>query len=109
VVSAQDMQVAVQALLQQTPCAQKPDAHAEAAVHSAPGGSLPQLLLTQELGETQSVLAEQVVLQAPVPHSKGSHMTVVAARQVPAPSQVRAWVNVEPVQDAAAPQIMPAG
>ena len=35
-------------------------------------------------------------------------MTVVAASHVPAPSQVRAWVSVEPVQDAAAPQTVPA-
>ncbi len=108
-VSAHDMQVPAQALLQQTPWAQNPDAQAVPAVHAAPGGSLPQLLLVQELGETQSVFAEQVTLQAPVPHSNGSHMTVVAARQVPAPSQVRAWVSVDPVHDAAAPQLVPAG
>ena len=108
-VRAHDMQVPVQALLQQTLWAQNPDAQAVPAVQVAPGGSLPQLLLTQELGETQSVLIEQVVLQAPVPHSNGSHMTVVAARQVPAPSQVRAWVSVDPVHDAAAPQVVPAG
>ena len=103
------MQVPVQALLQQTPCAQKPDAHAEATVQGAPGGDLPQLLLTQELGETQSVFAEQVVLHAPAAHPNGSHMTVVAVRQIPAPSQVRTWVNVEPLQDAAAPQVFPGG
>ena len=108
-VRAHDMQVPAQALLQQTPWAQNPDAQAVPAVQRAPGGSLPQLLLTQELGETQSVFFEQVVMQAPVPHSNGSHMTVVAARQVPAPSQVRAWVSVEPVHDAAAPQVFPAG
>jgi hypothetical protein len=108
-VRAHDMQVPAQALLQQTPWAQNPDAQAVPAVQAAPGGSLPQLLLTQELGETQSVLVEQVVLQAPVPHSNGSHMAVVAARHVPAPSQVRAWVSVEPVHDAAAPQLVPAG
>ena len=105
---AHDMQVPAQALLQQTPWAQNPDAQAVPAVQTAPGGSLPQLLLTQELGETQSVFAEQVVLQAPVPHSNGSHSSVVAARQVPAPSQVRPWVSVEPVHDAAAPQLVPA-
>ena len=102
-VRAHEMQVQAQALLQQTPWAQNPDAQAVPTVQVAPGGSLPQ-----ELGETQSVLIEQVVLQAPVPHSNGSHMTVVAARQVPAPSQVRAWVSVDPVHDAAAPQVVPA-
>jgi hypothetical protein len=109
VLSAHDMHVPVQALLQQTPWAQNPDAQAVPAVQVAPGGSFPQLLLTQELGETQSVFIEQVVLQAPVPHSNGSHRRVVAARQVPAPSQVRAWVSVEPVHDAPVPQPVPAG
>jgi hypothetical protein len=108
-VSAHDMQVPVQALLQQTPCAQKFDAHAEPEVQGAPGGSLPQLLLVQELGETQSAFVEQVVLQAVVPHWKGSHIAVVAARQLPAPSQVCACVSVEPVHDAAAPHSVPAG
>jgi hypothetical protein len=108
-VSAHDMQVPAQALLQQTPCAQKFEAHAEPMVQGAPGGSLPQLLLVQEFGETQSVLDEQVVLQAAVPHWNGSHITVVAVRQVPAPSQVCACVSVEPVHDAAAPHSVPAG
>lgn len=108
-VSAQDMQVPLQAVLQQTPCAQKLEAHAEPVVQGAPGGSLPQLLLVQELGETQSAFVEQVVLQAPVPHWNGSHMTVVAARQTPAPSQVCACVSVEPVHEAADPHSVPAG
>jgi hypothetical protein len=107
-VSAHDMQAPAQALLQQTPWAQKPDWQAEAAVQVAPGGSLPQLLLTQELGATQSVLVMQVVLQAVPPHWKGSHIDVVAARQLPAPSQVRADVSVDPLQDGGA-QFVPAG
>ncbi len=106
--SAHDRQVPVQALSQQTPCAQKPDTHDEALVQGAPGGSLPQLPLLHTLGATQSALVVQVILQAAVPHPNGSHMAVVAGRQVPAPSQVRAWVSVEPVHDAAA-QFVPAG
>lgn len=108
-VSAHDMQVPVQAVLQQTPWAQKFDAQAEPTVQGAPGGSLPQLLLVQEFGDTQSVFEEQVVLQEVVPHSNGSHMTVVAARQVPAPSQVWACVSVDPVHEAPAPHKVPAG
>ena len=108
-VSAHDMQVPAQALLQQTPCAQKFEAQAEPVVQGAPGGSLPQLLLVQEFGETQSALVEQVVLQAVVPHWNGSHIAVVAARQDPAPSQVCACVSVDPVHDAPAPQSVPAG
>jgi hypothetical protein len=106
-VSAQDMQVPVQALLQQTPCAQKPDWQAAAAEQGAPGGSFPQLPLVQELGATQSLLVVQVILQAPVPHWKGSHIAVVATRQLPAPSQVRAWVSVVPLHEAGA-QFVPA-
>ncbi len=108
-VSAQDMQVPVQAVLQQTPCAQKPDWQAVPAVQAEPGGSLPQLLLVQEFGETQSVLVLQVVLQAPVPHWNGSHICVVAVRHAPAPSQVCARVSVEPVHEAAFPHDVPAG
>lgn len=78
-------------------------------MQTAPGGSLPQLLLVQELGETQSEAIVQVVLQAPVPHSNGSHICVVAARQLPAPSQVCASVSVEPVHEAAFPHDVPAG
>jgi hypothetical protein len=108
-VSAHDRQVPVQAVLQQTPCAQNPDWQAEPALQGDPGGSLPQLPPVQEFGEMQSVLVVQVVLQAPVPHSNGSHICVVAVRQAPAPLQVWAKVSVEPVQEAAFPHAVPAG
>jgi hypothetical protein len=62
----------------------------------------------QELGDTQSVFEVQVVLQAVVPHPNGSQITVVAARHVPVPLQVCAWVRVDPVQEAPAPQSVPA-
>jgi hypothetical protein len=58
------VQVPAQALLQQTPCAQKPEAHIAAAVHGWPMASLPQLVPVQEAGEVQSALVAQVVLQA---------------------------------------------
>ena len=105
--SAQDMQVPVQAALQQTPCAQKLDTQDAAEVQGAPGGSLPQLPPVQTLGDTQSALVVQVALHAAVPQTNGSHMAVVAFRQVPAPSQVRAGVSVDPVHEAA-PQVVPA-
>jgi hypothetical protein len=106
--SAHDRQVPVQAELQQTPCAQKPDTQDEAVVQGAPGGSLPQLPLVQTFGATQSALVVQVTLQAPAPHPNGSHICVVVVRQAPAPSQVRAGVSVDPVHEAA-PQLVPAG
>jgi hypothetical protein len=106
--SAHDRQVPVQAVSQQTPCAQKPDTQDAAAVHAAPGGSLPQLPLAQTLGATQSAFVVQVTLQADAPQAKGVHVAVVAGRQVPAPSQVRDCVRVDPVHEAAA-QLVPAG
>jgi hypothetical protein len=106
--SAHDRQVPVQAVSQQTPCAQKPETHDAAVAQAAPGGSLPQLPLLQTLGATQSALVVQVALHMPAPQPNGSHMAVVALRQVPAPSQVRAWVNVDAVHEAA-PQLVPAG
>ena len=63
---AQELQVPVQALLQQTPCAQKPELHMAAAVHGEPMASLPQLVPVQLAGEVQSLLVAQLVLQAPV-------------------------------------------
>jgi hypothetical protein len=46
----------------------------------------------------QSVFAVQVVAQAVAPQTYGAQEAVVAARQVPAPSQVRADVCVRPLQ-----------
>jgi hypothetical protein len=99
-VSAQDRQVPVHAVAQHTPCAQLPELHSAAAVHAAPLGFLPQLIIAQVLGATQSALVAQVVRQAPpVPHWNGSQVDdAPAGRQSPPPSQVRAGVSVEPVQ-----------
>jgi hypothetical protein len=55
----------------------------------------------QTLGETQSALVAQVVLQAPLPQTYGAQELVVFA-QVPLPSQDAAGVNADPVQAAAA-------
>ncbi len=107
--SAHDRQVPVQAVSQQTPCAQNPDTHDAAVVQAAPGGSLPQLPLAQTLGATQSALVVQVALQAaPCRRRTACTWPSSPSRQVPAPSQVRACVNVDPVQEAA-PQLVPAG
>ena len=55
----------LQAVEQQTPCAQKFELHIAAAVQAAPLGSLPQLMLTQLFGDTQSAaVLVQVVLHA---------------------------------------------
>jgi hypothetical protein len=107
-VMLQDMHVPLQVVLQQTPWTQLPEPHSAPMAQVAPFGSLPQLpLASQVLGETQSVLPLQVTLHAPVPHLNGSHIVVTPARQSPAPSQVLAWVSVDPAQ-AAARQMVPA-
>jgi len=100
--SAQDLQVPVQAVRQQTPCSQKPELHSPAPPQAAPGGFRPQLLVLQTLGDAQSLALEHVVLHAPVPQAYGAQLDVVAAWQVPVPLQLRAFVNVVPVHVAAA-------
>jgi len=68
---SQELQVPVQALLQQTVWAQNPELHMAAAVQGEPIASLPQLPvvwpegMVQEAGEVQSVATWQVVLQTP--------------------------------------------
>jgi hypothetical protein len=62
-ISAHDAQVPAHAVEQQTFCSQWFELHIAAAVQAAPLGSLPQLPLTQLLGETQSAEVAQVILQ----------------------------------------------
>jgi hypothetical protein len=99
--SAHDLQVAVQVVAQQMLCAQMPLAQSPFAAQLLPLGRFTQTPMTQTLGETQSVSTLQVLRQAPVPHTNGSHIDVVAAWQVPVPLHVRADVSVDPVQLAA--------
>ena len=103
-VRAHDRHVPVHAVEQQTPWAQTFELHIADAVHGAPLGSLPQLVLTQLFGATQSPFPAQVVRQVGVPvlHWYGSHSALVTDRQTPAPLQVRCGVSVEPTQVAAA-------
>jgi hypothetical protein len=86
----------VQAVPQQTPCWQNPEAHSAPVVHAVASPFLVQMPMMQVLGETQSPSAVQVALQARPPgsHWKPPHEETVAARQTPAPSQVRAEVNI---------------
>ena len=105
-VSAHDWQVPAHAALQHTPCAQNPDVHCALVVQAAPVTFFVQLPPLQVNGETQSVSAVQVVLHAPVPHAYGSQAEVVTVWHVPVPLQLRAGVNVDPVQ-LAATQVVP--
>lgn len=61
-VSPQDLQLPVQAVEQQAPCAQIPELQSASAPQPAPIGFLPQLPLLQVVGAMQSASAVQVVL-----------------------------------------------
>jgi hypothetical protein len=100
--SAHDWQRPVQALLQQKPCAQNPELQSVASEHAPPSGTLPQLVPLQTLGEAQSALVPQVVLQAPEPQAYGAHEDIETVWQVPVPLQARAGVSVVPLQVAGA-------
>jgi hypothetical protein len=68
-VSAQDWQLPVQAVVQQTDCEQKPDRHSAPVTQAWPGGLSPQDPLMQTAGEAQSASEVQEFLQTPTPHS----------------------------------------
>jgi len=98
----------VHALPQQTPCSQNVELHSAGAAQVAPIGFLPQLPVMQVLGALQSPLPPQVVRQVPpVPHTYGSQVFGVAARQLPLPLHERAGVCVTPVHVSVA-HIVPA-
>ena len=106
--TAQLLQVPVQVVLQQAPCWQMPELQSSGPAHLPPSGRLPQLPLLQELGGVQSASAVQLVLHAPVPHTKGSHGCPAVGVHRPAPSQRNASVMVEPEHDGSL-QTTPAG
>ena len=105
---AHDWQVPLQAVAQQTPCSQCPDAQSPAAAQAAPGGLGPQLPFTHALPATQSASVAQVARQLPVVlHMYLPHESDVAATQVPSPSQRAACMTVAAVHDCGV-QIAPA-
>jgi hypothetical protein len=65
-----DLHVPVQALLQQTPCAQKLELHSFAIVQEAPIGFSVQMFALQMFGATQSPLTVQATLQTGAPVSQ---------------------------------------
>ena len=94
-----DRQLPVQAVRQQVPCSQKLLEHSAAAVHAAPFGFLPQLPPVQTLGATQSASAVHVARHVPLPpHLYAPQPDDVTVPHTPAPLQVRAGVNVVPLQ-----------
>ena len=92
----------------------RPLRHSAVAVQAPPCRTrLPHRLVfgSQMVGATQSASLRQAELQAAAAalHRYGAQAMVVAARQDPAPSQVRAFVCVEvPLGQLAAAQVVPA-
>jgi len=96
---AQKRHLPVQASLQQTPSAQKPDLHWSAFWHAWPSPRLPQLPATQVAGATQSASVAQASRQVSLPHMKGSQEMAGPSRQLPRPSQLPAGTMLPPAQD----------
>ena len=105
---AQDLQVPLQSLAQQTPCSQKPESQSPAAVQVAPTG-LPPQLPAAHMFERHWALSVQVVRQSPLaPQRYGEHDCVGPNEHVPRPSQREASTRVKPLHDCGK-QIVPAG
>jgi hypothetical protein len=101
------VQAPVQAVLQQNPSTQLPEVHWLAAVHAVPFAAFAvQVVPEQKSPEMQSVSAAQLVLQAVAPHTSGVQLVVVAAGQLPAPSQLAAAVATPFAQLAARHEVV---
>lgn len=95
----QDTQGPLQAELQQTPLAQKPEAHSAAAAQAVPFAFLAtQRPLSQTKPIWQSALVVQLAPQLDPTHTFGAQLREAGGKQVPAPSQTRAENSVEPMQ-----------
>jgi hypothetical protein len=106
--SAHDVQLPVQAVMQQTPCAQKLLWQSPATAQLAPIGRSPHELPLQTFGGAQSASAVHVDLQAATPHLNGKHEVGAGVTHAPAPSHADAGVSVMPLAgQLAAPQGVP--
>jgi hypothetical protein len=94
--SAHERQVPVQAVRQQTPCAQNPVVHSCPSAQVAPGGLRPQEPPVHTAGAAQSASAVQVALHTEAPQWKGKHEVEEGVTHLPAPSHVAPGVNVVP-------------
>ena len=92
--SAHDMQLPLQAVMQQTPWAQNPLWQSPGAAQLAPGGRKPHDPLLQTLGVAQSASAVQVDLKARLPHLNGKQELCGGVTHAPAPSHADAGVSV---------------
>jgi hypothetical protein len=91
---AHDRHVPVHAVLQQTPCAQKLEAHSLFSAQVAPGDLRPHRPFAQTAGASQSPSTVQVALQATAPQANGKHGIADGVTHAPAPSQVEPGVKV---------------
>ena len=87
----QEKQLAVQALAQQTPWAQKLEAHSAAPEQRAPSGFFPQDPFWQTAGATQSASLAQTAPQAGPLQRKGAQEVAAGEAHRP-PLQVPVWV-----------------
>lgn len=99
-----------QAVSQQTPSMQLPDAHWVPATHAAP---LPSFAMhsppPQNVPDAQSVSAPQVVAQIVPAHLYGAQVVVASAGHLPLPSQAAAAVATPAEQEAARQLVVPDG
>src|SRR6266478_6407432 len=97
--SVQLWQAPPQALLQQTPSTQKPEAQSAAFMQRPPSCLGPQLWFTQAIPAVQSASVMHDGLQAPFAHLKGVQSCSPGGLQVPRPSQVPGVFRRSPAQD----------
>ena len=89
-----DMQLPVQAVLQQVPWAHVPLWHSAPSPQIAPFGLRPHDPATQTPGGAQSASAVHVDLQAATPQRNGKQVVAGGVTQAPAPSQLEPGVSV---------------
>jgi hypothetical protein len=93
--SAQETQLPVHVVRQQTPCAQIPETHSVPSAQEAPGCLRPhEPFWHTNGGEMQSASVVQVLLQTLVPQRNGEHEVDGRDTHVPAPSQLDDGVAV---------------
>lgn len=81
--SAHDLQAVAQAVAQQTPWAQLPDAHSLLSEQNAPLGFGPHEFATQKLPDEQLASAVQLPKHLPPLQAYGTHACVSGATQAP--------------------------
>src|SRR3954470_16656314 len=91
--SAHDVHTPLQAVSQQTPCAQLPERHSSAPAQVLPLSLRPHDPLVQTAGAAQSASAVQVALHTALPHRNGKHELPGGVTQAPAPSHDDTGVN----------------